>query len=551
LAHQLPAKQSKAEASLDIGQASDESHFLLATLPPTRGQRRLAFAVAAVLLVVLGIAIPFAAVRLPRVDAFIPTIGSVFCVNDLITAVLLFSQFSIGRSRALLVLASGYLFAALMAIPQVLTFPGVFAPVGLLGAGLDSAAWIYFFWHFGFPLALLAYVWLKERPSSYLRQVSPRFAIGGAVAIVIGLLCGLTWFATAKVGLLPRLFVDIINMTPTLFWVGVLNTLLNVLALGLLWQRRRSVLDQWLMVVIVALIAESLLVSVFETSRFSLGFYAGRVFTLVTSIIVLVVLIAETARLDARLVRSNMMLRRERDNKLMTLAAMSASISHEVRQPLMAIATNGGTALQFLGHAPPDFGEVRSALEAILDDCHHASRVFDSVGGLFKADDQRHESVDVNEIALAVLAALQDDLKGHRVTASAELAAALPQVLGHRGQLQEVLINLVSNAIEAMDSIKEGGRVLHVRTGRNGAHEISVTVEDSGPGIGPQNSPNLFDPFVTTKPQGMGLGLAVCHTIIERHGGRISAQTSEEQGGARFQFTLPIKPAMDPAETPT
>ena len=171
---------------MGIGQASDESHFLLSTLPPTRGQQRLAFAVAAILVVVLGMAIPFAPLRMPRIDAFIPTIGSVFCVNDLITAVLLFSQFSIGRSRALLVLASGYLFAALMAIPQSLTFPGAFAPAGLFGAGLDSAAWIYFSWHFGFPITLLAYVCLKERPSSHLRQVPPRVAIDAALAIVVG-----------------------------------------------------------------------------------------------------------------------------------------------------------------------------------------------------------------------------------------------------------------------------------------------------------------------------------------------------------------------------
>jgi signal transduction histidine kinase len=532
---------------LGIGQASDESHFLLSTLPPTRGQQRLAFAVAAGLLVVLAIAIPFAPLRMPRIDAFIPTIGSVFCVNDLITAVLLFSQFSIGRSRAMLVLASGYLFAALMAIPQALTFPGAFAPAGLFGAGLDSAAWIYFFWHFGFPMTLLAYVWLKERPSSYLRQMPPRVAIDAALAIVVGLVCGLTWFATANVRLLPQLFVDTINMTPTLFWIGVVNTLLNVFVLGLLWKRRHSVLDQWLMVVIVALIAESLLVSVFEISRFSLGFYAGRIFTLVTSIIVLVVLVAETAKLDARLARSNMMLRRERDNRLMTLAAMSASIAHEVRQPLSAIATNGGAALQFLEHSPPDFKGVKSTLTTILDDCHHASRVFDSVGGLLKADEPRHGPVDVNEIVLAVLAALQDDLKGHRVTASAELATGLPHALGHQGQLQEVVLNLINNAIEAMDSMNEGARVLRITTGRKGAHEIAVTVEDSGPGINPQNSSSLFDPFVTSKPQGMGLGLAVCHTIIERHGGHISARTSEEKGGARFQFTLRIKPVPDPA----
>jgi signal transduction histidine kinase len=524
---------------------SDELHVLLSTLPPTRGQQRSALVAAAVLLVVLGIAIPFAPLRIPRIDAFIPTIGSVFCVNDIITAVLLFSQFSIGRSRALFVLASGYLFAALMAIPQALTFPGAFAPTGLLGAGVDSAAWIYFFWHFGFPMTLLAYVWLKERPTSYLRQASPRAAIDTALAIVVGLVCALTWFATANFGFLPHLFLDDINMAPGFFRVGVLNTLLNVLVLALLWKHRRSVLDQWLMVVTVALISEALLVTVFETSRFSLGFYAGRVFTIVTSIIVLVVLVAETAKLDARLARSNMLLRRERDNRLMTLAAMSASISNEVRKPLSVVAASGGDALQLMERANPDLARVKSTLESILDECHHASRVFDSVGGIVKVDQPMHQPVEANEIVIGVLAALQDDLKAHRITASAELATGLPHVLGNQGQLQGVVLNLINNAIEAMDSIKEGPRVLHVSTRRESADEIAVTVEDTGPGINLRKSSNLFDPFVTSKTHGMGLGLAVCNTIIEHHGGQISARTNGENGGARFQFTLPAVPSID------
>jgi signal transduction histidine kinase len=545
-AHRSPgpaerADASNAEATLAVGEISEEPKFLLATLPPTSGQRRLALAVVAALLVALGITVPFASVPLPRVDAFIPSLLGVFCVNDFITAVLLFSQFSIGRSRALLVLASGYLFAALMAIPQALTFPGAFSPTGLLGAGLHSAAWLYFFWHFGFPSALLLYSWLKNEQHS--NQASPRSAIGWGVAIVISLVGGFTWLATAGEELLPPLFIDVTRMTPWVFRMGVLNTLFIALVLALLWMRARSLLDQWLMVVALALFGEAMLVTVFETSRFSLGFYAGRIFSIVTSLVVLAVLIAETTKLDARLARSNMMLQRERNNKMMTLAAMAATISHEVRQPLMSIAMNGGAALQFLGHTPPDVGEARSALDTILNDSLRASQIFDSIGGLFKGGDQRQEPVDVNEIALGALRILRPDLKEHDIATRSELTTGLPPVIGHRGQLQEVVLNLVNNAIEAMDSIKDEPRVLRVRTERPGPDEIAVTIEDSGPGLDPTKLAHVFDAFVTSKPQGMGLGLSICQMIIERHGGQLSAR-SGEKGGALFQFTLPIKSPM-------
>jgi signal transduction histidine kinase len=531
------------EKILAPGEVSDVPKVMLATLPPTVGQRRLAIAVVAVLSGVFGIVIPLAPVNLQRVDSFIPALLGVFCVNDLITSALLFSQFSIGRSRALLILSSGYCFAALIAIPQALTFPGAFSPTGLFGASPDSAAWLYFFWHFGFPSALLLYSCLKdETPSKYFKKIAPRYLIGCSVTIVIGTVCALTWLATAQNERLPRLFSGIVNMTPLVFTLGISNALFNVLVLALLWVRRRSLLDQWIMVVIVALIFESLLVTVLETSRFSFGFYAGRLFTFVTSIVVLVVLIAETTKLDARLARLNMMLQREQDNKLMNLAAMAAVMSHEVRQPLMAIAMNGGAALRFLGRTPPNVEEIRSALVTMVGDSHRASQIFDGIGGLFKGGDRGQGRVDLNEITLGVLHAMRGDLKEHGVTARTELAAGLPHVFGHRGQLQEVILNLVNNAIEAMDCVSEGGRVLSVMTAREGPDKVVVTVEDSGVGIDSENSAKLFDAFVTSKKQGMGLGLAICHLIIERHGGQISARSRQEKSGALFQFVLPIEP---------
>ena len=514
-----------------VGETSDEPKFLLATLTPTLGQRRLALAVAGVLLVAFGAVVPFANVHLPRVDTFISSYLGVFCVNELLTAALLFSQFSISRLRALLVLASGYLFAALIAISQALAFSHVFSA---------SVPWIYFFWHFGFPLALLAYAWLKDKQHArYIERVSPRSSIGWSAALVISLVCGFTWLAS-KPELLPTLFTDGTNMTPWVFRMGLLANFLNLLAFALLWIRRRSVLDQWLLVVLLALVCESMLLTIFQISPFSFGFYAGRIFSLVTSVVVLVVLIAETTKLDARLARSNLMLQRERDDKLMSMAAMAAAISHEVRQPLMAMAMNSGAALQFLARAPPAFAEARSALSTIVSDSHRASQIFDSIGGLFKGAEQRQEPVDVNEAIVAALRILQGDLEEHSVITETELAPALMHVIGHRGQLQEVILNLVKNAIEAMDRIGDRTRILRLRTECNGLGEIAVTVEDSGPGLDPTKLNKLFDAFITSKPHGMGLGLAICRMIIDRHGGQISAWSNDkEKGGAFFRFTLP------------
>jgi signal transduction histidine kinase len=381
---------------------------------------------------------------------------------------------------------------------------------------------------------------------SNITAISARRAIGGSVAIILGLVLGIVWLAIPGEQLLPHLFVDVSHYTPLVFQLGLVCIFLNAIAIVLLWMRR-SVLDQSLMVVALALISEAALVQIFTTTRFSFGFYSGRVHTLVTSVVVLVVLIVETTRLDARLARANMMLQRERDSKLMNLAAMLASISHEVRQPLMAISMNGGAALRFLGRAPPDLGEVRSALNAMVNDSFRASQIFDGIGNLFKSSDQRQEPVDVNTVALGVIHLLQRDLEEHGVIARTELTAGLPHIVAHRGQLQEVLVNLVNNAIEAMDENNGRPRTLRVKTERRGSDAIALVVEDSGPGIDPEQSPRLFDAFVTSKPQGMGLGLAICQIIIERHGGRISASSSGRHGGALFRCILPIKPATKPA----
>jgi PAS domain S-box-containing protein len=231
-------------------------------------------------------------------------------------------------------------------------------------------------------------------------------------------------------------------------------------------------------------------------------------------------------------------LERERDNKLTNVEAIMAAIAHEVRQPLMAIVINGSAARRFLARVPADIDEATANLNRIINDCRRASEVFDSILTLFRREDQERQAIDVNEIALEVLQSLRGELADHRVTTRIELASQLPPVSGHKRQLQQVISNLVQNAIEAMDTITARDRVLRVRTTLDNHDALIVAVEDSGPGIDSKKLGSIFEAFFTTKSHGIGLGLAICRMIVERHGGQLTA-ASDGNNGARFQFVLP------------
>ena len=250
-------------------------------------------------------------------------------------------------------------------------------------------------------------------------------------------------------------------------------------------------------------------------------------------------LLTELRQQTDALGRSVAELRRERSNKLMNLEAMTASISHEVRQPLASIASNGGAALRFLGHEPPNLEEVRAALNRMVSDCHRAGGIFDNIRALFGKTDRDREPIDLNELVRGVLKDLQGDFDDRGISAATELLADLPPINGHRGQLQEVLINLARNAIEAMEAVEDDNRILKMTTVRYGAKKIVLAVEDSGPGIDVKQAANIFDPFVTTKPQGMGLGLALCRMIIERHAGQLSTSPAQPRGSI-FRVVLPV-----------
>ncbi|KAA1014401.1 GHKL domain-containing protein [Paraburkholderia panacisoli] len=527
----------------------EEQHFILSNLTPGPAQTRLALAVVLALLVAFfAIAGRFSGLHLQRIDAFVPMYATAMFVNDSITAVLLFAQFSILRSRALLVIASGYLFTGLVLIPWTLTFPGIFAPDGLLDAGPQSTAWLYILWHAGFPMFVIAYALLKDAdPAKRLWRGSTGAAILSSVAMTAAIVCAATLIVTMGNALLPRLLVDTVHLSTLWFYAAGAAALMSVVALIVLWVWRRSVLDLWLMVVMCAYVLEICLISFPVPARYTVGWYAGRVCGFLSGSLVLFVLLYEITTLYAQLLRAVFAQRREREARLVTGEAVAATIAHEVRQPLSAMVTNADAGLRWLNRATPDLDETKTALGQIVANGHRAAAVIQRVRTMFRTGDLNRTAFDVNGLVGETVALVRADLQKHRIVVQIELAERLPQVLGDPIQLQQVLLNLIANAIESMAAMDEP-RVLCVKSDVHDDGGVTVSVTDTGTGVGPHDIDRIFDPLFTTKSEGMGMGLAICRSIIEAHNGRLWVSPNKPHG-AVFQFVLRTDGATS-ADTP-
>ena len=223
--------------------------------------------------------------------------------------------------------------------------------------------------------------------------------------------------------------------------------------------------------------------------------------------------------------------------RVTTLGEMTASIAHEVSQPLAAIATNAEACLRWLDRENPDLAEVRQSATWIIKDSHRASGVIQRIRALANKADVQRTPLDINDVIDEVISVIRHEVFSHGVSLRQELASALPPVLGDRVQLQQVIMNLVMNGIQAMSPVTGRQRELRIRSQENGPDQILIAVEDSGIGIEPENVDKLFNAFFTTKPNGMGIGLSICRSIIEQHDGHIWA-TRNSGEGSTFQFTL-------------
>jgi C4-dicarboxylate-specific signal transduction histidine kinase len=226
--------------------------------------------------------------------------------------------------------------------------------------------------------------------------------------------------------------------------------------------------------------------------------------------------------------------------RVMTIGELTASLAHEINQPLAAIVTNGNAALRWLRAHRPNFEEASSAIDRIIKDSYRASAIISRIRSLVKKTAPRNEAVDLDEVIREVLALAESEARRNRVTLRRDIAGELPSVSGDRVQLQQVILNLVVNGLEAISKSDDHTRELSVASRPQSDGSVLVVVRDSGIGLDPANAPHVFDAFFTTKADGMGMGLAISRTIIEAHGGRLWAEPNSPQG-AVFQFTLPTK----------
>jgi signal transduction histidine kinase len=518
----------------------------LSTLVAGRGERRFAVAVVLVSAAVFIFAVPMAKVPLSPVWAFIPVYQSALVVNDLITAVLLFGQFAILRSRALLVLASGYLFTAVMAAAHALTFPGLFSPSGLLGAGPQTTAWLYMFWHGGFPLWVGAYALLKADGARTSPGWHPGVAILSAGAAVLAAVSALTLLATWEQQALPAIMQ---GNRYTALMITVVSSVwaLSLLALGLLWRRRpHSVLDVWLMVVMSAWLFDIALAAVLNAGRFDLGFYAGRIYGLLAASFVLLVLLIEHGRLYARLAAAHASERRERQlvqlrtaeltavNK--DLEAFSYSVSHDLRAPLRAVQG-------YVTILEEDFGErmeveARRLLGVIQDRARQMEQLIEDLLVFARLGRQplAVAAVRLDELVTQTLDDLRSTCEGRQIQFT---VGRLGTVQADPAMLKQVLANLFGNAIKFTRHRKPAAVEVGCRADADGASVYYV--KDNGAGFDMRQADKLFGVFQrlhsAAEYEGTGVGLAIVQRVIERHGGRVWAESSPGEG-ATFYFTL-------------
>lgn len=518
--------------------SGDDEVVVLTGAAPSSTQRLLALGVVPTILILLfAVTRPFANMQWPRAPAFVAIETSALFAIDLITAVILFSQCSILRSRALLMIANGYLFAALILIPYLLAFPGLFIPGAPLVGGLQSTAWLYILKHCGLAASMAGFALLSHRAKKTAERSGRCPPILMSVAATIVLVAALGAFCIAGDERLPIVAADGRRFSANwILYAGAPISVLYGLAVSLLWPQRNTILGLWLWLVASVHLAGVPIAFFGPSSRFSVGWYTVVVINLVANSLVLVVLLVEVSNLYRRLLDAVRAQRAERQARLFTGDAVAAMIAHEVKQPLAAMIMRARTTARTLAGPKPDLAKAKDTMHRIAADGLRAAEIIDSIRANFKQGHRPRTVVDINKLIGDTVSLMQADLRRLRIRVRTELDPRGLTVAGNPTQLQQVLYNLIMNAAEAT-ALGRDAAPLELRA-QNHEDEILVSVTDFGTGVGAQHLDRIFDPLYTTKPSGMGMGLSICRSIVEAHGGRIWASPNSPTG-AVFQFTLP------------
>jgi signal transduction histidine kinase len=510
---------------------------------PSRMQVRAAIAIGLLLLVGNIWVLSLGEIRLREIAAFIPVVDAMLFVSDLVTAILLFTQAAVFRSRALYALASGYLFTALIAVTHALTFPGAFVSTELLGADLNSTAWLAAFWRAGFAVAISIYAALKTRRP--LRFGPPTTGIIAGVGGAVIMATALSTLATRGVDLLPQLLVaPRVWYYPAFVPVNGILIALCLSAIAMLMKGRKSQLDVWLLLSLWTWLSHLLLV-VSSSGRFTLAWYFAHAAGLLSHVIVMLALIAQASWTYAQLALTVSARNRERDARLMSMDAVAAAIAHEVRQPLGAIVTNASAGLRWLDRDPPNIEMAMQSLRSNAEQGHRASDLIASMRTVLARQSGEQTMFNLNELVVETALLLDRELTRGNISLQFALDDALPSIVADRVQMQQVLVNIFTNAIQSLTATRGRSRQIAIRSAPLDGQDVLLDVSDNGIGIAAERMDHIFDVFFTTKAKGSGMGLSLCRTIVEKHGGHLWASQREEHG-ATFHLQLPAAMGLHP-----
>ena len=498
---------------------------------PDRQEIRIGLAIVALVYILLLIALPSHDVYVGTIPGLVPALDAAMLICNLISAAILYAQAAVFRSRALTVLASGYVICGLLLIPWALTFPGVFSPDGLLGAGVNTTGWIAICWRLSLPASVFLYGWLKRADATNLPTADrPSARVLQGLLISVAIVIFVTLLTTLGHDLLPSFFINRSEVIQSrLITVNVVVIGCTIAAMITLLRQEKSVLDLWLLVALSAWLAQSLLNLPLQ-SRFSLGAYVFLGLVLVSDLIIMLALITESNRLYARLALSTAARDRERDARLMSMDAVAAAIAHEVGQPLAAANLNASAALRWLTGLKPDSAKAIGALHEAVDSGRRTFDVIKSIRSTFTNGAGSLSEFSLNDLARKTATLMDRELAARKVAIQLSLDANLRPVRANRVQVQRVFINLLTNAIESMAATRGRARRIAIRSVQLDGQNVQLDVSDSGVGISPEKMAQIFEPFFTTKSTGTGLGLSLSRTIIEEHGGRLWVSSNEDYG---------------------
>ena len=530
----------------------------LATTPATLVAKRCALATCIVLFGGFFALVPFARVPLPRIEAFIPIYDSTFALNNLLTAGGLAVGFRRSRLFAVLVLAGGYLFTSLIALPHMVTFPGLLSSTGLLGAGPQTSAWLDAFRHGAFPVFVIYYALLKRRgTASAQSQADVRARVRLAAVGAIAGVTFLTLLATAGQQLLPQIVNDG-NYTTTMVAVSVPVLLLSFIALAVLGSRRQhSALDLWMMVVLCAWAFDVTLSTVINTGRFDIGFYSGRLYGMFAASVVPIVLIVEAARLygqldEARAISEerNAELARSREElaqaqRLEAIGQLTGGVAHDFNNLLTVVIGN----LDLISGARGDWEKIERLAQSAMKAAQRGEHLVRQLLTYARRQINHPQTVNLNQL-ITNIENLMHRVIGEQIEVVSMLSPVLAPVRIDQAQFETAILNLVINSRDAMAG---GGRIFietqNVTVDRQQVAAdpevipgpyVMVAVSDSGAGMTPAVLARAFDPFFTTKEvgKGSGLGLSQVYGFAKTAGGYVKIY-SELGIGTTVKLYLP------------